>query len=283
MAVSAKTPSLIIQTPKGSEKLDLTAQSVWTFGRGFKNTVRLDDSFASRYHAKLQITQSQQCYFVDLDSRNGTLLNGEPLTTPTWLKHGDRISIGETTLLFENDLAEFEDGVVEHSLETETAVELDVETPPVSVLMVQGCVEQGKIWQEIFNSMNLSMVWEKSSASLKQALEERALSNTLPQLLLIDVNAYANAYHFCRWCRQALPQVQIFLLDSVRKEISSIERQITIKQGVLNFLPAMNRHDLILKSVDRLRDINEILSVLGTQLLRQDELLNILKKTMRHY
>ncbi len=279
MAVSTKTPYLIIQTPKGSEKLELTAQSVWTFGRGFKNTIRLDDSFASRYHAKLQITQSQQCYFVDLDSRNGTLLNDEPLTTPTWLKHGDRISIGETTLLFEDGLVE--DGVIEHRLET--TVEPDLETSPVSVLMVQGSVEQGKIWQEIFNLMNLSIMWEESSAGLKQALEERALSNTLPKLLLIDVNAYANAYHFCRWCRQTLPQVQIFLLDSVRKEISNIERQITIKQGVLNFLPAMNRHDLILKSVDRLRDINEILSVLGTRFLSQDELLNILKKTMRHY
>jgi pSer/pThr/pTyr-binding forkhead associated (FHA) protein len=281
MAASTKTPYLIIQTPKGSEKLELTAQSVWTFGRGLKNTIRLDDSFASRYHAKLQITQSQQCYFVDLDSRNGTLLNDEPLTTPTWLKHGDRISIGETTLLFEDGLVEVEDGLVEHSLET--AVEPELETTPVSVLMVQGSVEQGKIWQEIFDSMNLSMMWEESSASLKQALEARALSNTLPKLLLIDVNAYANAYHFCRWCRQAFPQVQIFLLDSVRKEISSIERQITIKQGVLNFLPAMNRHDLILKSVDRLRDINEILSALETRLLSQDELLNILKKTMRHY
>jgi hypothetical protein len=274
MAVSTKTPSLIIQTPKGSDKLELAAQSVWTFGRGFKNTIRLDDSFASRYHAKLQVTQSQHCYFVDLDSRNGTLLNDEPLTTPTWLKHGDRISIGETTLLFEN-------GLVEHRLET--AVEPDLEISPVSVLMVQGSIEQGKIWQEIFNSMNLSILWEDSSASLKQALEERALSNTLPRLLLIDVNAYANAYHFCRWCRQTLPQVQIFLLDSVRKEISNIERQITIKQGVLNFLPAMNRHDLILKSVERLRDINEILNALGTQLLSQDELLNILKKTMRHH
>jgi hypothetical protein len=130
--------------------------------------------------------------------------------------------------------------------------------------------------------MNLSMVWEESSTTLKQTLEERALSNSLPKVLLIDVNACANAYHFCRWCRQAFPQVQIFLLDSVRKEISSIERQITIKQGILDFFPAINRHDLILKSIDRLRDINEILSVLGDRLLRQDELLNMLRQMLRH-
>jgi pSer/pThr/pTyr-binding forkhead associated (FHA) protein len=269
MAVSAKTPYLTIQAPKGSEKLKLTAQSVWTFGRGFKNTVRLDDPFASRYHAKLQVDQAQHCYFVDLNSRNGTLLNDAPLTAPVRLSHGDRIAIGATTLLFEHDL--------------EIAVESDTETSPVSVLMVQDSVDQGMILLEIFNAMNLSIVWEESSATLKQTLEQRALSNALPKLLLIDVNAYANVYHFCRWCRQAFPQVQIFLLDSVRKEISNIERQITIKQGVQNFLPAMNRHDLILKSVDRLRDINEILSALDSRLLSQDELLNILKKMMRHH
>lgn len=269
MAVSAKTPRLTIKTPQDTEKLELTSQSVFTFGRGSKNTVRLDDPFASRYHAKLQVNQAQHCYFVDLDSRNGTLLNDEPLATPVWLRHGDRISIGETTLIFEQD--------------PEIAVESVLELFPISVLMVQGSVEQGEIWQEIFNSRNLSMVLEESSTTLKQILEARAIANVLPKLLLIDVNAYANAYHFCRWCRQAFPQIQIFLLDSVRKEISNIERQIAVKQGILNFLPAMNRHDLILKSADRLRVINEILNMLENPPLSQDELLNMLKRMLRHH
>jgi FHA domain len=267
MAVSATTPRLTIETPQVIEKLELAAQSVLTFGRGSKNTVRLEDPFASRYHAKLQVNQSQHCYFVDLDSRNGTLLNDTPLTTPVWLKHGDRISIGETTLIFEQG--------------PEIVAESASEMFPIAVLMVQGSTEQGTIWQEIFDSRNLAMVWEESSTTFKQTLEERALANALPKLLLIDVNAYANAYHFCRWCRQAFPQVQIFLLDSVRKEISNIERQIAIKQGILNFFPAINRHDLILRSVDRLLHINEILRVLESPPLSQDELLNLLKRMLR--
>jgi pSer/pThr/pTyr-binding forkhead associated (FHA) protein len=268
MVASVKTPCLIIETLKEVKKLELTAQDTWTFGRGSKNTVRLDDSFASRYHAKLQVNESQQCYFVDLNSRNGTLLNDEPLTTPVWLKHGDRLSIGETTLIFE------------HFQEIDDTPE--VETPPLSVLMLQECVAQREIWQEIFNMLNISMVREDSSGTLKQTLEERAASNTLPKILLMDVNAYSNSYHFCRWCRQEFPQVQIFLLDSVRKEIPDIERQITQKQGILNFFPAMNRHNLVLKSIDRLRDINEVLGTLGNRYLRQDELLNILRRMTRH-
>jgi pSer/pThr/pTyr-binding forkhead associated (FHA) protein len=269
MAVSAKTPYLTVQTPKGSEKLELTAQGVWTFGRGVKNTVRLDDSFASRYHARLQVTESQQCYFVDLNSRNGTLLNGEPLTAPMWLKHGDRISIGETTLSFEDS--------------QEPNGDSPSTTTVLSVFMVNESVAQGEIWQEIFNTLNISMVWEKSSQTLRQTFEEKIISDSLPKLLLIDVSAYPNAYHFCRWCRQEFPQIQIFLLDSVRKEIPSIERQIAIKQGVLNFFPAMNRENLVLKSLDRLRDINEVLSALEDRSLKQDELLNILKRMPRNY
>jgi pSer/pThr/pTyr-binding forkhead associated (FHA) protein len=269
MAASARTPYLTIRTPKDSEKLELSAQSVWTFGRGSKNSVRIDDPFASRYHAKLQVNQSQHCYFVDLDSRNGTLLNDAPLLTPMWLKHGDRISIGETTI-------SFEDG-------REPTLESALATSSLSILMVQDSVAQGEIWQEIFKTLNVSMVWEQSSVTLRQTLEERAISDSLPKVLLIDVSAYTNAYHFCRWCRQAFPQIQIFLMDSVRKEISNIERQIALKQGVVNFFPAMNRHNLVLKSIDRLRDINEVLSALEDRSLSQNELLSILKKMTLHH
>jgi hypothetical protein len=269
MTVSVKTPCLTIQTPKDVEKLELTAQNVWTFGRSAKNTVRLEDPFASRYHAKLQVNQSQHCYFVDLDSRNGTLLNDEPLTTPVWLRHGDRLSIGETTLTFEH--------------EREISVESDLETASISVLMVQESIAQGEIWQEIFNSMNISMVWQDSGTSLKHNLEERAEFNLLPKVLLMDVNIYSNAYHFCSWCRQTFPDIQIFLLDSVRKEIPSIERKIAIKQGVINFFPAMNRHNLVLKSIDRLKDINEVFAVLENRALRQDELLSILRRMTLHH
>jgi pSer/pThr/pTyr-binding forkhead associated (FHA) protein len=268
MAVSAKTVYLTVQTPKDSKKLELTAQSVWTFGRGVKNTVRLDDPFASRYHAKLQVDHAQQCYFVDLDSRNGTLLNDEPLMAPVWLKQGDRISIGETTLRFEDGREQNGDSA-------------SITSFP-SVLMVHESIAQGEIWQEIFNTVKISMSWETSSKTLRQSFEERIISNSLPKLLLIDVSEYPNVYHFCRWCRQEFPQIKIFLLDSVRKEISSIERQIAIKQGVLNFFPAMNRENLVLRSIDRLQDINEVLNVIEDRFLSQDELLNILKRMKRH-
>lgn len=48
----------------------------------------------------MQFTDSGSCYLYDLDSRNGTLLNGQRISAPTLLHHGDRITIGPYSLGF---------------------------------------------------------------------------------------------------------------------------------------------------------------------------------------
>ena len=61
-------------------------------GRGDDCHVIIDDRQASRHHAR--ITQTQDGYVLeDLGSKNGTFLNGQPLTVPTVLKDGDEIGI----------------------------------------------------------------------------------------------------------------------------------------------------------------------------------------------
>jgi len=61
-------------------------------GRGDDCHVIIDDRQASRHHAR--ITQTQDGYVLeDLGSKNGTFLNGHPLTVPTVLKDGDDIGI----------------------------------------------------------------------------------------------------------------------------------------------------------------------------------------------
>ncbi len=48
----------------------------------------------------VQFTDSGSCYLYDLDSRNGTLLNGRRVAAPTLLRHGDCITIGPYNLGF---------------------------------------------------------------------------------------------------------------------------------------------------------------------------------------
>jgi predicted component of type VI protein secretion system len=69
-----------------------------TLGREEGNVVQLNDERISRYHAKIQEDQGQ-IVLTDLDSTNGTRVNGEPVQLSI-LRIGDRIALGRSVLLF---------------------------------------------------------------------------------------------------------------------------------------------------------------------------------------
>ncbi len=71
-----------------------------TIGRERDNDIVLLDLKASRYHAQI-VMESGQWLLKDLGSANGTYLNNTTLTTPTALKAGDRVGLGETELAFQ--------------------------------------------------------------------------------------------------------------------------------------------------------------------------------------
>jgi phosphoserine phosphatase RsbU/P len=73
---------------------------VLRIGRSSKNDVNLSfDLSLSRFHAEVTRRDSRH-YIADVGSRNGTSLNGRPVLQPSELKVGDRITLGETTILF---------------------------------------------------------------------------------------------------------------------------------------------------------------------------------------
>jgi len=65
----------------------------------------LPNESVSRAHAVVQFTDAGSCYLYDLDSRNGTLVNGRRISVPTMLRDGDRITIGPYTLGFVHEQA----------------------------------------------------------------------------------------------------------------------------------------------------------------------------------
>jgi serine phosphatase RsbU (regulator of sigma subunit) len=70
-----------------------------TVGRARSCDVFLPDQWLSRQHAEIRRRNSD--YFVaDLESKNGTLLNGERVGEERRLRHGDVISLGEHQLTF---------------------------------------------------------------------------------------------------------------------------------------------------------------------------------------
>lgn len=69
-----------------------------TIGREEGNTIQLNDERISRFHAKIQEDQ-QKLVLTDLDSTNGTKVNGEDVQLRI-LRYGDVIAVGRSLLLF---------------------------------------------------------------------------------------------------------------------------------------------------------------------------------------
>jgi len=89
-----------------SDEKSLLSQTVFplseslVIGRSQHNDLIINDTFISHEHAC--ISKSKQDYFIaDLNSTNGTLLNGQRIDAETALSDGDVIQIGAVTLKFE--------------------------------------------------------------------------------------------------------------------------------------------------------------------------------------
>ncbi|MGL5513511.1 MAG: FHA domain-containing protein [Sporomusa sp.] len=89
-----------------SDEKSLLSQTVFplseslVIGRSQHNDLVINDAFISHEHAC--ISKSKQDYFIaDLNSTNGTLLNGKQIDEETALADGDVIQIGAVTLKFE--------------------------------------------------------------------------------------------------------------------------------------------------------------------------------------
>ena len=74
--------------------------AVTTLGRDVNNTVVIDDSFASTDHAVLTF-RGRTWYLEDLDSTNGTFVNGTPVDGVAPVAFGDELQIGQVRLRLE--------------------------------------------------------------------------------------------------------------------------------------------------------------------------------------
>jgi DNA-binding response OmpR family regulator len=76
-------------------------QPVTLIGRAEDCQLQVHDPLASRHHAEIR-RDSWRYVLTDLGSRNGTLVNGEPIQGPYELQNGDTILVAATPLRFED-------------------------------------------------------------------------------------------------------------------------------------------------------------------------------------
>ena len=73
-------------------------------GRDARADVRLDHAMVSRRHARI-VVGSSRAVLEDLGSKNGTLLEGRPVTQPVALEDGNRISFGRLVATYRETAA----------------------------------------------------------------------------------------------------------------------------------------------------------------------------------
>jgi len=71
-----------------------------TVGRMPDNDVVLADPYVSRRHVAILVHATDSCELHDIASKNGTLLNGKPISARAELHSGDQIQISDRVLLF---------------------------------------------------------------------------------------------------------------------------------------------------------------------------------------
>src|SRR5437764_3511212 len=81
----------------------LAAGTRYTLGRAATNRVVLKDELASREHAEVYHTEGRWV-LRDLDSLNGTRLNGLPVTEERPLEPQDEVQVGKARLVFVEDV-----------------------------------------------------------------------------------------------------------------------------------------------------------------------------------
>lgn len=94
-------PERPLLTHVGDDGAERLVELAWvcTIGRADGNDIRIDDKRASKHHAEVRYEDGRYVLH-DLESANGTLLNGEYVLEPCPVDHEDEIVIGRTLLLF---------------------------------------------------------------------------------------------------------------------------------------------------------------------------------------
>lgn len=91
---------LLVKDPGGAGLRSgerLTLEPVTVIGRHPRATIVIDNAYVSSEHAQLSWSDGRW-WITDLDSTNGTIVNGQDVSVPAGLRFGDVIEIGATSL-----------------------------------------------------------------------------------------------------------------------------------------------------------------------------------------
>jgi transcriptional regulator with GAF, ATPase, and Fis domain len=100
-------PLLRIVEPNQTREHKLT-DDITTIGRGITSTIQILDIKLSREHCRIERMERGGYRLVDLESPNGTLVNGVKISQQM-LKHGDKIELGSAAIYVEREPSDYVD------------------------------------------------------------------------------------------------------------------------------------------------------------------------------
>jgi CheY-like chemotaxis protein len=155
-----------------------------------------------------------------------------------------------------------------------------VDAPQKLAFVVQANRLQGLIWQALLKSQKLAIILEPANRDLADCLSQIASAGlTLPDVIVLDAEAAElNPYEFCRWCREAFPQIQVFLTRCRQLHVSDTERRWAQQQGATDFLSGFERDSLMSSATV---NVKHILTSLDYPFLNEKALLTVLLNIRR--
>jgi pSer/pThr/pTyr-binding forkhead associated (FHA) protein len=269
--LAAPTPRLLIQTSLYQHCLSLTAGSNWTIGRDSTNSLVLPDQLVSRQHAVMRRLPKGGFGLMDLESSNGSFVNGQRVSEPTLLKHGDQISLGSTEIYFQ--------------CSEPAPIPSPSAAAPPKVLLIQSSRMQGQIWREILSSQGITVFWSSARSDVVAILQQlEFLGLGLPDLLLLDIGSQReNPYDFCRWCRLHYEQLRVILTSGMRTMVYKSERKWAHQQGAYDLFPGFHKPSIYPGAAEIIERVKVVLDALEVKAVGDTSLGSTLRQLQEKF
>lgn len=197
------TPQVIVlnvtKGPHAGQQLRFPEIGTLLIGRGANADFQIaDDTTLSRAHCRLEI-QPPQCRLMDLESVNGTLVNGQRTGTAL-LKHGDVISAGESEIQYVLEPPPEELAAATDTLAEPTTIErkddrtrLRRQQPAPDVAGYEDLVELGRGGMGVVYRATRSSTGKQ--CAIKVTLPDLEVSDVARQMFLREASTLAQLDH----------------------------------------------------------------------------------------
>ena len=139
-----------------------------TAGRELDNNIVLEDVQISRKHMRI-FRKDDQLFIEDLDSTNGTLLNGKVLKKAQKLKNGDMVTLGENNVLeIQIPSAKIEEKAGEAKAKSEENVAKEEKSKKSKALKLQKKVKRPKEVDDLLESAQVESGEKKTFQSITE-------------------------------------------------------------------------------------------------------------------